>query len=501
MTSPTQPSSPSAASAPICSRPGDSSVRVRFAPSPTGYLHVGGARTALFNWLYARRMGGTFILRIEDTDVERSTREAEEGLLRDLRWLGLDWDEGPGVEGPHGPYRQSERQEVYRKAAQGLVDSGAAYRCFCSEELLEAKRQKAEAEHRSLHYDGTCRHLDQAEVTRRVAAGEPHVIRVRAPEKDYVLDDIVRGRVEWKAETLGDFIILRSSGMPVYNFCVVVDDTDMQITHVIRAEEHLPNTHRQLILYEAMGRPVPRFAHVSLILGPDKTKLSKRHGATAVGQYETDGFLPAAMVNFLALLGWNEGTDQEVYAPAELIEKFSLERICKSPAVFDQAKLRWMNGMHIRRLPLPILRDLILPGLLAHFAGDARLADDEFTLHLAAVLQNHLAVLPEAGPELEPILRGGDPENDEAREALTGEQVAGLLAALATELQGCAWNREAVNGVVKQAGKTVGAKGKNLFMPIRVALTGRCHGPDLGLVIVAIGRDEARRRLAGLSPT
>jgi glutamyl-tRNA synthetase len=500
MNSPTQTNSPSAPSSAPGASPTQPSVRVRFAPSPTGYLHVGGARTALFNWLYARRMGGAFILRIEDTDVERSTREAEEGLLRDLRWLGLDWDEGPGGDGPHGPYRQSERQEIYRKAAMGLVETGAAYRCFCSEEMLEAKRQKAEAEHRSLHYDGTCRHLDQAEVARRVAAGEPHVIRVKAPEKDYVLDDIVRGRVEWKSETLGDFIILRSSGMPVYNFCVVVDDTDMQITHVIRAEEHLPNTHRQLILYEAMGRPVPRFAHVSLILGPDKTKLSKRHGATAVGQYETDGFLPEAMINFLALLGWNEGTDQEVYSTAELIEKFSLERICKSPAVFDQAKLRWMNGMHIRRLPLPTLRDLVMPGLRAHFAGDARLADDGFSLNLAAVLQNHLAVLPEAAPELEPLLRGGEPESEEARAALAGEQVAGLLATLAAELHECDWNRDAVNAAVKNAGKTVGAKGKGLFMPIRVALTGRCHGPDLGLVIVAIGRDEARRRLTALAP-
>ena len=338
-----------------------SEVRVRFAPSPTGYLHVGGARTALFNWLYARKTGGKFILRIEDTDVERSTQEAVDGLLRDMKWLGLTWDEGPGVDGPHGPYFQSQRLEIYHRYARQLVDKGAAYPCFCTEEELEAKRQKAEEEHRSVHYDGTCRNLSKEEVERRIAAGEPHVIRVRVPEKDYVLDDMVRGKVEWKAETLGDFIILRSSGMPVYNFCVVVDDADMKISHVVRAEEHLTNTHRQLILYEALGIEPPVFAHASLILGEDKTKLSKRHGATSVGQYAIDGFLPEAMINFLALLGWNEGNDREIYSVEELKECFTLERISKSPGVFDHAKLTWMNGQHLRALPVEKLVPMVEP--------------------------------------------------------------------------------------------------------------------------------------------
>ncbi|MBF0503122.1 MAG: glutamate--tRNA ligase [Candidatus Riflebacteria bacterium] len=473
-----------------------SAVRVRFAPSPTGYLHVGGARTALFNWLFARGHHGTFILRIEDTDQERSTLEAEEGLLRDMRWLGLDWDEGPGIGGPHGPYRQSERLPIYRKAVETLLSNGSAYPCFCSEEDLERKRQEAEAEHRSPHYDGTCLHLSPDEVKKRLAAGEPHVVRVHVPGKDYAVDDLVRGRVEWKTETLGDFIIMRSNGMPVYNFCVVVDDADMEITHVVRAEEHLPNTHRQLILYEALGRPIPIFAHVSLILGPDKTKLSKRHGATSVGQYKDDGFLKDAMINYLALLGWAEGVDREIYTRAELAEKFSLERINPAPAVFDQTKLAWMNGQYLRSMPVDELIKLVAPKLKTAWPGDSRFDSDEFIRKLTSLVLNHLTTLNDVVKEAKAVLDDAPaPVDEDARAAIAVPEVPALFTALRGEFATCPWNKDGFNAAIKAAGKTAGVKGKTLFMPIRVKLTGTCHGAELVGILDLLGREEILRRL------
>jgi len=468
---------------------------VRFAPSPTGYLHVGGARTALFNWLFARKTGGTFVLRVEDTDVERSTQESVDGLLRDMKWLGLTWDEGPEVGGPHGPYFQSQRLEIYQSYARRLLDNGAAYPCFCKEEELEAKRQKAEEEHRSLHYDGTCRHLSKDEVERRIAAGETYVVRVKVPEKDYVLEDLVRGRVEWKAETLGDFIVLRSSGMPVYNFCVVVDDADMKISHVVRAEEHLTNTHRQLILYEALGIKPPIFAHASLILGEDKSKLSKRHGATAVGQYAEDGFLRDAMINFLALLGWNEGTDREIYSVKELIESFSLERISKSPGVFDHNKLIWMNGQHLRAMPVDELLPLVVPVLKKAMPDDARLNNPEVLRKLVELIQIKMNTLNDAVPVAESILRANQPEDEESVAMVGTEKSKALFAALAKEFATCEWVKDGYNAAIKAAGKAADAKGKDLFMPIRAKITGSCHGPELVGILDVLGRDEVINRL------
>jgi glutamyl-tRNA synthetase len=471
-------------------------IRVRFAPSPTGYLHVGGARTALYNWLFARNQGGKFILRIEDTDLERSTAESETGLLADMKWLGLDYDEGPEVGGPYGPYRQSERRDIYQKAARRLLDNGTAYPCFCREEDLERKRAAAEAEHRSHHYDGTCRDLSAEERKRRLDAGEPYAIRLRVPERDYYVEDLIRGRVEWKAETLGDFIILRSNGMPVYNFCVVVDDSEMLISHVIRAEEHLTNTHRQLIIYEALGKKIPRFAHVSLILGEDKTKLSKRHGATSVGQYQQDGFLAEAMVNFLALLGWSEGNDQEHYSRQELVQKFSLERINKSPAVFDQVKLTWMNGQHLRQIPPATFGEMVRPVLAAAYPGHPVFADPVRWERLVALVQIGISRLNQAPEVARPILSGNPPENEEAEQTVRAEGVEKLFVALTAEFSRADWNKDGIGAAIKLAGKTAGAKGKGLFMPLRVKLTGNCHGPDLVGILEVIGREEAIRRLA-----
>ena len=480
-------------------------VRVRFAPSPTGYLHVGGARTALFNWLYARKTGGKFVLRIEDTDEARSTVESVNGMLRDLKWLGLDWDEGPefgeGIDpykqqkGEFGPYFQSQRLEIYQKIAHELMDKGIAYPCFCSDEVLEAKRKKAEEEHRSFHYDGTCRCLSKEEAQKRIDAGEPYTIRVRVPQKDYALEDEVRGHVEWKAGTLGDFIILRSSGMPVYNFCVVVDDALMGITHVVRAEEHLTNTHRQLILYEALGKEPPKFSHASLILGPDKSKLSKRHGATSVGQYAEEGFLPEAMINFLALLGWNEGNDREIYSVQDLIEHFDLTKISKSPGVFDHEKLLWMNGQHLRAMPVEKLVPLVKPILKKAMPDDPRLDDLETLTKLVSLIQVKMNLLTDAVEVTKTFLTAAEPENEEAAAMISTDKSKALFQALTNEFEKCDWIREGYNAAIKAAGKAVGAKGKDLFMPIRIKITGSMHGPELVGILDVLGRKETLARL------
>src|SRR5262245_49944548 len=326
-------------------------MRVRFAPSPTGYLHVGGARTALFNWLLARRQGGAFVLRIEDTDVERSSADMITGILDSMRWLGLDWDEGPGVGGPYGPYLQSERLELYREAANALVASGHAYYCFCRPEDLKARRDAAQAAGTAWMYDRVCHKLPPAEAVRRAQSGEPRAIRFLVPDGHTSFDDLVHGPIDFDHANIEDFVILRSDGHPTYHLSVVVDDVAMRITDVVRGDDHISNTPKQVLLYRAMSAEVPRFAHVPLILGPDKKRLSKRHGATSVGEYERQGYLPEAMVNFLALLGWSPGDDQEVFSRDELVTRFSLEGISGGNAVFNPDKLDWFNQQHIIRLP------------------------------------------------------------------------------------------------------------------------------------------------------
>ena len=326
------------------------SVRLRFAPSPTGYLHVGGARTALFNWLYCRRHGGTFVLRIEDTDVERSSMDMVTGILASMQWLGLTWDEGPGVGGPHAPYFQTERLEKYRAAAASLVKSGHAYRCYCNPDELKAKREAAQAAGGSWSYDRACRNLSDADRAAKEAAGLPSAVRFNVPEGRTSFHDLVHGDIGVDHANIEDFVVLRSDGHPTYHLSVVVDDVEMEITHVVRGDDHISNTPKQVLLYQAMSAPVPAFAHVPLILGPDKKRLSKRHGATSVGEYERLGYLPEAMVNFLALLGWSPGNDDELFTRDELVAKFSLEGISGGNAVFNPEKLDWFNQQHISRM-------------------------------------------------------------------------------------------------------------------------------------------------------
>src|SRR4051794_24883437 len=326
------------------------SVRVRFAPSPTGQVHVGNARTALFNWLFARQQKGTFILRIEDTDLDRSETRYETQLLEDLKWLGIEWDEGPDVGGPYPPYRQSDKWDVYKTHALKLVDEGKAYYCFCTQEQLEKQREQALKEGRQPIYPGTCRNLGNDEARKRLAAGEQGAIRLHIPERPIRFHDIVRGDVEFSSEVVSDPIILRSTGVPVYNYVVVVDDAEMKITHVIRGDDHLSNTPKQVALYEALGWPVPEFAHLSTILGPDRERLSKRHGATSVAAFREMGVLPEALMNYMALLGWAPaGGARDLFPPQQLVKEFRLERVTPSPAVFDFEKLYWLNRHYIKQ--------------------------------------------------------------------------------------------------------------------------------------------------------
>src|SRR5438094_3901620 len=346
-------------------------MRVRFAPSPSGHLHVGNARTALFNWLFARGASGTFILRIEDTDVERSTRESEAAILRDLRWLGLDWDEGPDIGGPRGPYRQSERLHLYESYASELLNLGHAYHCFCSTAQLDIERQTALAEGRPAHYAGTCRRLTREQADERIAAGERPAIRFRVSEgRDVAFKDVVRGDVRFHTDVIGDPIIVRADGHPAYNFAAVVDDALMEVTHVVRGEDHISNTPRQILLYEALGFTAPAFAHLALVMGPDHSPLSKRHGATSVAEFRAKGYLPEALLNYLALIGWSPrgsaagrsgGDETELLPIDELARRFSLDRVGLSAGVFDEEKLAWVNRHYLKVADPLRLAELSVP--------------------------------------------------------------------------------------------------------------------------------------------
>ncbi|KAJ7968962.1 Glutamate--tRNA ligase [Quillaja saponaria] len=469
-------------------------VRVRFAPSPTGNLHVGGARTALFNYLFARSKGGKFVLRIEDTDLERSSRESEEAVLRDLSWLGLNWDEGPGVGGDYGPYRQSERNSLYKQYAEKLLESGHVYRCFCSNEELEKMKEIAKLKQLPPVYNGKWASATDEEVQEQMENGTPYTYRFRVPKGSLKINDLIRGEVSWNLETLGDFVIMRSNGQPVYNFCVTVDDATMAISHVIRAEEHLPNTLRQALIYKSLGFNMPYFAHVSLILAPDRSKLSKRHGATSVGQFREMGYLPQAMVNYLALLGWGDGTENEFFTLEQLVEKFSITRVNKSGAVFDSTKLRWMNGQHLRALPSEELTNLI--GNRWKSTGTLKVSAGAFVEEAVQLLKDGIDLIPDADKALSDLLSYplhstllspdaksvlDDKLNEFSVSLLAAYDSGELLAALEEGHAG--WKKW-----VKSFGKSLNRKGKSLFMPLRLLLTGKLHGPDIGSSVILLYR-------------
>jgi len=470
-------------------------VRVRFAPSPTGYLHVGGARTAIFNYLFARHHGGSFLLRIEDTDVERSTRASEDSLLEDLRWLGLDWDEGPDAGGPHGPYRQSERMQTYREIVDRLIASGHAYPCFCTDEELDRKRAEMVARSEAPHYDGTCRNLSPAEIAEKRAAGIPEAIRFRVGEGAARFEDAVRGSMELGHDMVGDWVILRSNGLPTYNFAAAVDDQLMEISHVIRGEEHLPNTLRQIMVYDALRAPHPIFAHAPLILAEDRSKLSKRHGASSVGELRAAGYLPEAVFNYLLLLGWSHPQSKEIIPLDEMIKSFTIERIGKAAAVFDRPKLLWMNGQYIRKLDLDTLYRLVQP----HVPESLRERYSEEQLReIVAILQDSLDVLSDFAKRaaiFEPLVE----YEQDTRALLTTEPARRVLDAMVKKLGAHPGpiTPEGFKEMILATGQEVALKGKDLYFPIRGAMTGSVHGPDLTRVAAVKGRDAVLGLLEG----
>jgi glutamyl-tRNA synthetase/nondiscriminating glutamyl-tRNA synthetase len=477
-------------------------VRVRFAPSPTGYVHVGNARTALFNWLFARHHRGSFMLRIEDTDIERSRQEYERQLIDDLQWFGLDWDEGPDKGGPHGPYRQSERLELYRRFATELIDREHAYFCFCTSEQLEAERQEALQAGRQPKYSGRCRKRPREEAARKVAEGAPAAIRLKILEGVFAWRDLVHGPVSFSSEVIGDPILLRSDGHPAYNFAVVVDDHLMEITQVIRGDDHISNTPRQLAVYTAFGWPPPEFAHLSTILGPDRTRLSKRHGATSLQNFREMGILPEALRNYLALLGWSPADGvTEILSAEELVRQFSLERITKSPAVFDQEKLNWMNRHYMKACPPERLTELAATSLAAaaylNVPADGAVRGWVERV-VDALLKNldYLSQLPEAARlifEYDARRTASSQETcDVIKDTGSREVLKAFIPKAAAERN---LTYERFREISKSVGKETGKKGKDLFHPIRVAITGAVSGPELEKLI-PIFEEGAKLNLA-----
>jgi glutamyl-tRNA synthetase len=476
--------------------------RVRFAPSPTGYLHVGGARTALFNWLYARRHGGVFVLRIEDTDMERSSADMVTGILDGLRWLGLDWDEGPETGGPHAPYFQSERLHRYGEATERLVSEGRAYYCFCSAARLREEREKAEARGEAWQYDRACLSLDGARIAQLVAEGAPKAVRFKVPAGRPAFDDAVHGPIEFDSANIEDFVILRSDGYPTYHLSVVVDDVDMGITLVIRGDDHISNTPKHVLLFEALASPVPRFAHVPLILGADKKRLSKRHGATSVTEYRNQGYLPSAMVNFLALLGWSPGDDRELMSRAELIESFALEGISGGNAVFNTEKLDWMNGQYIGRTPAVELAAAVRP-LLAAEGLDTHpvVADDAAFETLLELLRPRAKRLTDFVEQATPLLRTpAEYEPAAVEKHLSVPGLADHLEALATALRTVEpFSESAAEAALRAVAAERNVKAGALIHATRAAITGRTTSPGLFEVLVLLGRETTLSRIARLT--
>ncbi|NLK00955.1 MAG: glutamate--tRNA ligase [Clostridia bacterium] len=473
-------------------------MRVRFAPSPTGPLHIGGARSALFNYLLVRKHQGKFILRIEDTDQERSSRESEIDIMDSLRWLGLDWDEGPDVGGPHGPYRQTERLDIYRKYTEMLMDKKMAYLCYCTEEELEEQRQELKARGQMPRYMGKCYGLSEDERKKLEDEGRKPVIRFRVPENELIkINDLVRGEVNFESSGIGDFVIVKSDGIPTYNFAVVVDDHEMNISHVIRAEEHLSNTPRQVLIFDALGLKKPEFAHISLILGKDRSKMSKRHGATSLNQYKEEGYLPEALVNFLALLGWSPEGEEEVFTLEDLTSLFDLERVAKSPAVFDLEKLRWLNGVYIRKSPIDRIAGLALPYLTqAGYVGEDG-ANLEYIEKIVDAVRDYLGSVSEIKEHVGIFFdKELTFESEKAVDVLRGEQVPGVLDLLTKKVQNEGeLTPDNTKKMIKSICKELDLGGRKVFMPVRVALTGKMHGPEMHDVIPILGGGEILRRI------
>ena len=470
----------------------NSKARTRFAPSPSGHLHIGNARTAIINWIFARHSGGTFILRIEDTDVDRSTPESEASILEDMRWLGLDWDEGPLAGGACGPYRQSERLDLYRSHLEMLAAKGLAYPCYCLPEELEARRQAMLGKGDTTQYDKRCRDLTPDQVRAFEAEGRKPAYRFRADADEAVFEDRVRGRIVFPGDQIGDFVIVKSDGTPMYNFACVVDDHLMNISHVIRGDDHISNTPRQILLYQALGWKPPVLAHIPMILGPDREKLSKRHGVTSVDQYRTLGYLPEALVNFLSLLSWSSESGEDILSRDRLISEFDFSRISKSASIFNVEKLDWMNGMYIRQMEVPELARHLLPFLQQ--AGYPVRSSGEVE-PMAVIFRAGMERLSEAVEKFKIFFREFPaPESGEAAAVMRRESSRAIYKSFLSQLDRIGeLNRDSFQQIMKNVQQETGQKGKALWAPLRIALTGHEHGPDLPGVAEILGPDKCRK--------
>jgi glutamyl-tRNA synthetase len=474
-------------------------ARVRFAPSPTGSLHIGGARTALFNWLFARHNQGTFILRIEDTDRQRSTPEALAAIIDGLRWLGIDWDEGPDVEGEYGPYNQMARLEIYQREARRLLANGSVYKCFCTPEELEKMREDARAKKVALHYDGRCRALTESEIAGRESAGTPHVLRFRMPEGTTAFDDLVRGRISFNNAEIDDFIIQRSDGTPTYNFSVSIDDVTMLITHVIRGEDHISNTPKQILLLRALGAAPPDYAHVSLIMGEDGSRLSKRHGATAVAAYEEPGYLPEAMMNYLALLGWSPKDDREIMSWTEMVSDFELSDVTKTAAIFSPDKLRWMNGQYIRSLTDEELADRIAPfliraGLLGESEAETR---RQWLVKLARATRERLHLLTDIVPCSDCFFQDIESYDEKGvKKQWSKPEAKKILSDLMKTLKECEpFDEQTIETRCREYIEHEEIKLGDLVHPARLALTGKTVSPGFFETVALLGKEKSLHRL------
>ena len=477
-------------------------VRVRYAPSPTGHLHIGNARTALFNYLYARNKGGKFIIRIEDTDGSRNIEGGEDSQLNYLKWLGIEWDESVDVGGDYGPYRQSERNDLYKAHYDQLLAKDQAYKCYCTSEELEAERESQSAKSQMPRYGGKCRHLTTEEQAARVAEGREPSIRFAVPQgKSYTFNDIVKDNVTFESDGIGDFVIVKKDGIPTYNFAVAVDDHHMKISHVLRGDDHISNTPRQQMIFEAFGWKAPVFGHMTLIVNDQRKKLSKRDESIIqfIEQYEELGYLPEAIFNFITLLGWSPEGEEEIFSKEEFISIFDADRLSKSPAVFDKDKLTWMNNQYIKKLPLDKVIELALPHLQKSGALPTELSDEqrEWAHDLIALYHDQLSYGAEIIELSAQFFSAAIEYDEQSRAVLAGEQVPEVMASLKGQLNALeVFDASSIKAAIKAVQKETGHKGKNLFMPIRVVTTGQTSGPELPAAIALIGKENTVARIA-----
>ncbi|KAB2489861.1 glutamate--tRNA ligase [Priestia endophytica] len=476
-------------------------VRVRYAPSPTGHLHIGNARTALFNYLFARGHNGKFIIRIEDTDQKRNIEGGEESQLQYLKWLGIEWDESIDVGGEYGPYRQSERNDIYAKYTKQLMENEQAYYCYCTEEELEAEREAQIAEGKPPRYSNKCRHLTAEDRAALEAEGRKPSIRFKVPEgRVFKFDDMVKGEVAFESDGIGDFVIVKKDGIPTYNYAVAIDDHLMKMSHILRGDDHISNTPKQLMIYDAFGWETPKFGHMTLIVNESRRKLSKRDESIIqfIEQYKDLGYLPEALFNFITLLGWSPEGEEELFTKEQFIEIFDPSRLSKSPALFDMKKLKWMNNQYIKELSTDEVVDLALPHLVKAGKVKEEMSDQEkqWVYDVIALYKDQLSFGAEIIELTDLFFRTSIEYDEEAQEVLNEEQVPEVMKAFAQEINSLEdFEPASIKSSIKAVQKATGHKGKKLFMPIRVATTGQTHGPELPQAIALLGKETVLARL------